>query len=103
MALATKYRIFFSDFDGAEYRADIQFEGYLGAVIELVGKTGNACSIQFGDASDKFQVVNGSGCTLSFYNDGYDLSDLFAIGIYDLPVRIERYRLGAWFLIWVDM
>ena len=98
MAYTTKYRILFADRDGIEYRGDLQYDGYVGSITELSG-SGQTCLIDY-SMDNKFTPINGSGCTLMFLNDGtVDAEDLFAIGIYDIRLVIERNQLG-WNRIW---
>lgn len=99
MAYATKYKVFFSDISNNEYQALIKFDGYLGSENILEG-TGNACIINYDRSDDKFNAVNGSGCTLNFYNNGLDLSSLFVVDPFEAQLIIQKKISEVWTDMW---
>jgi len=95
MAYGVKYRIGFADVDDQPYQVDIEFDGYSGGITTLDG-VGGSLSIAYEDSDNKFNPVNGSGCSLGFYNDGtLSAEDFFVVGAYDVRVMVTRYNAEA--------
>jgi len=104
MAKYTKYRVEFKDVDGIEYRADLKYEEWAGAITVLEG-TDAPFTISYADNSDKFNPVNGSGAVVSFLNDGtLDSEDFFVIGVTDVQVTLEALKdvtgTPVWAKVW---
>ena len=90
MAYVTKYRVYFSDIENVEYRVLLNYDGYTGGITEYKGAT-DTIFIQYENSDNKFNPINGSGCTFNFYNDGtLDTDDLFVTGIYDIQIEVHK-------------
>ena len=91
MAKLTKYRILYTDIDSLEYRIDLKYEAWAGAITELQG-SGNEINIEY--QNEKFAPVNGSGISFSFLNNGsLSAEDFFIVGIYDIQIVVEALKV----------